>query len=804
MSQVASPLSGYVVVDLSSGIAGSYCTKLLADGGADVVKVEPPEGDALRSWSASGVTITDRRDGALFSFLSCSKQSVIADPDEPTAVAAVTELLEGADAVVWSRGSRLAEHTMFTPAVLRRQHPHLTVTSITPFGLDGPWRDRPATEFTLQAWSGGIIGLGRGWPDRPPAFVGGQVGEWLAGAYAAVGTLVARRRTVGGTGGELVDVSMLEALASSLTYFPVTFFDALRRPFREGRGVPTPGVADANDGLVGLGVGTGQQWVDFCTMVGHPEWADDESLFMGTERARLAPMIDEWTGSHTVNEICELATAFRLPNAPIGNGANLPTTEHFVQRGTFVRNPRDEFCQPGPPYRIHPACLRPPEPPPALGEHTNRPPVRRRARSPASISELASNALPFADLRVLDMTAFWAGPLCTHVLALLGAEVIHLESISRVDGTRKLGAPLTEDQWWERSPIFSGLNTNKKSVTLDFQTERGHEVLRRLIASCDVLVENYTPRVLEQAGLTFDAVRDIRDDIIMVRMPGFGLDGPWRDATAFAFVIEDASGLTWLTGHPDQSPLQPYCIGDPNAGIHALMGLLLGLEYRGRTGDGVLVEAAMIDAAINVTAEQVIEYSASGALLERAGNRGPAAAPQNLYLTAGADELGHHDCWIAIAIATDEQWKALTNALGEPDWTLDPMLATTAGRRQHHDLIDEHLAAWCRHRSAHEIIDRLWNEGIPVARVMEPHRQVDLPQLQARRFFEVVDHPISGPARHSALPIRFSRGSDQLHLRHAPLLGEHNRELLAELGISASEVAALEADGVIGQAPVRG
>ena len=181
----------------------------------------------------------------------------------------------------------------------------------------------------------------------------------------------------------------------------------------------------------------------------------------------------------------------------------------------------------------------------------------------------------------------------------------------------------------------------------------------------------------------------------MVRMPGFGLDGPWRDNPAFAFVIEDAAGLTWLTGYPDDSPVSPYCVGDSNAGLHALCGLLLALEHRRRTGEGVIVEAAMVDAALSIAAEQPIEYSAYGALLQRDGNRGPIAAPQNLYLAADTDESGRLDAWVAIAVATDEQWLALSAALGHPAWAADQALSTAAGRRARHDDIDEHLAAWC-------------------------------------------------------------------------------------------------------------
>ncbi len=292
------------------------------------------------------------------------------------------------------------------------------------------------------------------------------------------------------------------------------------------------------------------------------------------------------------------------------------------------------------------------------------------------------------------MTTFWAGPCCTHFMAMLGAEVIHVESARRPDGTRLIaGIPVSEDQWWEKSPIFAALNTNKKGLTLDLQSPRGRELLRRLIATCDVVVENFTPRVLDQIGLDFEAVQAIRPDVVMLRMPGFGLDGPWRDNPAFAYAIESASGLSWLTGYPDRPPFEPYSLGDPNAGVHALNGLLLALEHRRRTGQGVFVEAAMVDAALSISAEQVIEYSAYGALLDRAGNRGPTAAPQNLYRAADIDEFGRPDTWVAVAVANDDQWRCLCDALGSPSWAVDPRLSTAAGRRAHEDLIDEQLAA---------------------------------------------------------------------------------------------------------------
>ena len=461
----------------------------------------------------------------------------------------------------------------------------------------------------------------------------------------------------------------------------------------------------------------------------------------------------------------------------------------------------DGATNPGPPFRLGAGRLRAPEAAPRLGE-LDRGEAATPAQPARPPSNGASRELPFEGLRILDMTSFWAGPLTGHMLALLGAEVIHLESATRPDGARLVGGvPQTEDQYWERGPIFAALNTNKKSLTVNLSEPRGLDLVRRVIGTCDVVIENYTPRVLDQLGLDFESLRAERPDLIMLRMPGFGLDGPGRDLSAFAFVIEDAAGLTWLTGHPDLLPFEPYCVGDPNAGLHALYGLLLALEHRERTGEGGLVEAAMVDAALNIAAEQPIEFSAYGSLLERAGNRGPTAAPQNLYKVAGPDEHGRDDGWVAIAVATDEQWAGLRAALGDPAWAADPELATMAGRVRGHDRIDALLGEWCRARTADEIVTVLWEAGVPVGKVMQPHDQPDLPQLAARGFFEEIDHPVIGSSRYSTLPMRFSRGPERVHHRHAPLLGEHNGEILTALGLTPAEQASLEADGIVGGSP---
>ena len=360
-----------------------------------------------------------------------------------------------------------------SPAAILRRHPHLIVTAITPFGLDGPWRDRPATEFTLQAWSGGMMGIGRGSQDRAPIFVGGQVGDWVAGAYASAAAMVSRAARLGTGTGELIDLSMLEAQILCLTYYPVTFFEMLGRPWRTERRPTVPGVATAADGLVALGCGTAQQWHDLCAMSGHQEWIDEDTTLTITEQANLhADELYEWLKGEKVDDIRELASAFRIPNAPVGNGENVTAMDHFVERGSFVTNPRDGFTQPAHPYRLQPATLRAPEPAPRLGEHTEayrsapaRPRPKPGPSRPGSVAVQRVTRPRYDD--VLGRPVVHARPGA----ARCGTDPPGVHAASRRHPADR-GIPASVEQWWEQSPIFSGLNTNKKSLTLDFQTER--------------------------------------------------------------------------------------------------------------------------------------------------------------------------------------------------------------------------------------------------------------------------------------------------------------------------------------------
>jgi crotonobetainyl-CoA:carnitine CoA-transferase CaiB-like acyl-CoA transferase len=795
-------LLGIRVLDFSAQIAGPYCSKLLADGGANVIKVESPAGDSLRRWSATGADLGGE-DSALFTFLNAGKQSVVGTAAAPHVEALVAE----ADLVIEAHGLASDTGERLDVGGLRAAHPSLVVLSITPYGLTGPWADRLATEFTLQAESGSI-GM-RGVMGREPFQAGGRISEWAAGAFGAAATLPALCRARATGRGEHIDLSILETANMVFTNFSETMNRLMNGSGSDPEhaflapSVETPSVEPTADGYVGFCTNSRQQFSDFLLLIERPDLQADEELAQFAGRLMRFDewnrIMRDWLLKKTTAEIIERASSLRIPVAPIGNAETVQTHEHLLTRGVFGPDATGRFVQPRRPYRIDDVDPPGPRPAPRLGAHTQS--AAFPSERPARGAEPADRR-PFTGLRVLDMTAWWAGPAASHLLATFGAEVIHVESARRPDGLRMLGGMMAAhyEDWWEASPHFLYVNSNKLAITLDLDTPKGRELIERLVVACDAILENFTPRVLDQFGLSWERVKELNPNALMMRMPAFGLTGPWRDHTGFAQTMEQLSGLAWATGHVDDQPRIPRGPCDPVAAMHSTVALLVALAERTASGHGHHVESTMVESALNVAAEQLVEWSAYGNLMQREGNRSPLAAPQGLYPCAD----GHPgmESWLALSVATDDQWRALRLALGDPAWAMDARFDTRAGRREAHDAIDAHLREWTRTRPRAEIVAELRARRIPASEVADPCRLVQTnPQLQARRYFETPEHPVVGAMPLPSLPFRYA-SIDRWLRTPSPTLGQHNADVLCGiLGLSRSDLLALEAEGVIGTRP---
>lgn len=781
------PLTGLRVVELASEIAGPYCTKLLVDLGADVCKIEPPSGDPLRSWGPQS---------GLFEYLNAGKRGATIDLAHEGNVAAVHKMLSQADVLVEDLPPGAPERLEWglDAGTLEQINPNLVVVRISSFGQEGPLRDRVTTPLTLQA-AGGWINVRE--PGRAPVQAGARIPEYIAGGYAALGALTALRIAAAETNRPVeVDVSMFESLLSTLPYpmLMAARLKALGLP-KNSKAAPMLGIVHAADGWIGINCLTGQHWLDVCAMVGLPEFGDHQLAIMlgGPERDEFFAKAQPFLESMPVADLVELSQAMRIPAAPITEGDTVLDCPQYAERGFFVESASEagRFTRPGAPFRLSKTPVPAPAPAPAI--RTDVKPAWSERGAPRSTGNVPDVSLPFAGLKVFDLTTFWAGAYLTCYLGAFGADVIKVESIQRPDGHRYSGSLLREgDDWYERGPLWQGTNLNKRDITLDLTSVAGRELALRLAAEADVVVENFSPRVVEQFGLDYDSLARLNPGVIMLRMPGFGLEGPWRDYVGWALNIEQVSGMSAATGYADGPPCNLQGPADPIAGVHACVALLAALEHRRSTGEGQLIEAAQIEVGAAVTAEPVIEYSLTGAVRPREGNRHRDYA-QGVYATGNVDD------WVALSVRDDADWCAVLDAMDRRDLCDDPRFATVIARRQNHDEFDEVVTAWTRGRSADEIVAALGRRGVPAERLLTADRMYDVEQLDARGFYQDLDHAITGRHRFPGWPFRIAPGPVRHHRSASPTLGQHNAEVLAALGLSAQEIAALREQRVIGE-----
>jgi crotonobetainyl-CoA:carnitine CoA-transferase CaiB-like acyl-CoA transferase len=725
------------VVEVSDRIAGDYCGKLLVDAGADVLKVEPAGPSPMRTFTATGAVPAAGTDSPLFSYLNAGKRSATTLSDD---------LLTSADIVIVTATRAAAVGGGIDPQRLLEAAPASIVVSISDFGWTGPWSGRAATEFTLQAASG-CTGF-RGDPHGPPISIGGDLGEYMAGAFAAFGVLAVRRRVRRGGCGEHLDLSVLEAMtlmqSCEWLHAQLMAVPAIRRS------IEVPSIEPAKDGYVGMTMITGQQWLDFAAMVQCPELTEIPQLRFQLGRWEYRDWIREriggWLRDRTVAEIVELGQLFRLPIAPLGNGATIPEMQYMRERGVFVHNPAG-FRQPRTPWLMSVAQASPVGTAPPLGGAD----IDTRWQRRESAARQRSNGLPLEGVRIVDLTAFWAGPSATNSLAAFGAEVIKVESIQRPDGIRYSGGMRSDvDDWWEYGWLFQGVNTNKRSVTLDLQSSDGIRLFKTLVEQADAVIENFSPRVMDQFGLGADTLLECNPRLVVVRMPAFGLEGPWRDRVGFAPTMEQIAGLAWVTGMPDGPPVPPRGACDPLAGVHAAVALMAALEFVDDTGRGQLVELPMIETVLNVTATQTIESEVFGLTLQRRGNRGHTDVIQNIYRCAGEDD------WIALTVRSDSDWQSLVQLMGRPSWADDPGLSTVAQRRERADDVDRHLEEWFAEQKLDDVERRLAGVGVPAAAVISPSAVTENPNFATGVSSSGSTIRAPGPA---GIPARPSRGS---------------------------------------------
>jgi crotonobetainyl-CoA:carnitine CoA-transferase CaiB-like acyl-CoA transferase len=798
------------VVEIAGSQAGALAAKLFADYGARVVKVEPPGGDPLRPngepWAGMG---------SEFAFFNTSKRSVVLDLQSDAGLRRLAPLIERADVVVES-----AAPDPLRPLTASLGDEQLVRVYVSPFGLGdpsgpvGPYARYRSNSFTDDA-IGGHLWVG-GEMDREPLQRRGLHTHVQAGLHAFIGALAAllARERIGR--GQTVDVSHQDGMASLHQHTTTMWTHGGHVIERAGNGQAGPwhpaGVYPCRDGYVFLGHATGAKLVPFVEVLGYGHLFEDPRFATDAGRAQHKREFDaaltERLLELTTEEITDLGRAVFSPIGPVPTMLEVLEDEQYRARDFWVcLSPAPEAAPalrfPRGPFWIDGRGADPTLPPPdAAAEGPEDVAADWTPRQPPAGGESLTTG-PLDGLRVLDLTRVWAGPIAGRLLGDLGADVIHIEApwnrgYREADPRMATLGHLFPDNEpgerpWNRIGGFNKLARNKRGLTLNLQEARGRDLFAALVARSDVVLENYSPRVMPQLGFDFAALRTLNPRIVHTAMNGYGASGPGWNRVALGPVIEAAVGLTAMMGYADTGPYRSgVAWADPIAGLAAVSGTLVALWRRGASGgEPQQVETAMSESMAVAAGEELLAAQVRGANAPRIGNRHPVYAPQGVYRCTG------HDRWLAISVMTDGEWVALCDVAGIGG---DLPALDAAGRRARHDEIDAAISTWTRGQSPGPAMARLQARGVIAAQVSDGRDLVEDPHLAARGFWAELDHADVGPMRYPGNAIRLSETPVTYRVA-APGLGEHNAEILRPLGVTDEELSLLEAEGVITQTP---
>lgn len=799
------------MVEIAGSVAGGYAGKLFAGFGATVLLIEPPQGDPAR---AAG----ERLDGfgTLFAYLHTGKRSVALDLQTASDRAQLHRLLDRADLVIESSSPEPLH-----PVTAAYPDRRLVKLYVSPFGLSGPYREFRSTPFTDYAAGGQMFVTGE--PDREPLQGAGRQPEYAAGTYGFSAALAALRYRGQGASGQAIDVSHMEAMASMHQWTSVkwTHTGTIERRIGNRYSSAHPiTIYPCKDGYIALSAAGDLSTERFLSVIGLGHLLADPRFASGLDRLEHYEAFDAellpWLMAHTVDEIVSLGQQVRVPVGPVPGMLELLQDRHLAARGFWqsAEVGGRTLRYPGPPFRLSRHAWQTLPPPQldsrAVGEGSvgalrEAPVAAQPQPSATQASTLRSSPSPLAGVRVLDLSRVWAGPLAGRILGDLGADVI------RVEATWSRGPREVSDEYaartgrypqgragerpWNREGMFNKFNRNKRAITLQLDTPSGRALFERLVQTADVVLENYSPRVMPQLGLGYERLSELNPSIVYIGMPGFGWTGPSRDWVALGTMIEPAAGLSSLMGYAGGGPYKSgVAWADPVAALHAAAAVLIALHDREADPDGrgQAIELAQIEGMIDFIGEEVLAAQVRGADAPRRGNRHPSYAPQGCYHCSGDDR------WIALSITSDAEWQALCRLAG-----LDDALAclTLDERMVRHDELDAVIGVWTATQDHIDLMRRLQEAGIAAVAAFDARELVENEQLAARGFWVPITHPDAGTFVFPGFPAHLS-ATPASYRRPAPGLGEHNLDVLGGLlGLGWNELRALEAEGVIVSEP---
>ncbi|WP_428310112.1 CaiB/BaiF CoA transferase family protein [Hydrocarboniphaga sp.] len=818
-----SALKPYKVLELSESVAGEYCGKLLADFGADVLKIERPQfGSPTRALGPFSVHGNAPENSGLFAYLNTNKRSVELDLSDAAGIESLQTLLRGVDLVIDDHAPGWLAPLGLDPERFQQAHPQLLLCAITAFGQSPP-DDRLHAEdlnvFHASGW--GYHTPSGADPKLPPLKGPGRfLASYEAGLEAALCSVAAlyERETSGR--GQFIDISRQQVLASRVDYVlgQMVAGDMDVRPDRSAFDLFGPaGIFRCADGYAYIWMSAPAHWQALGQLLGEPAWMKafpERWLERDCTAERVAECrlhIGRWLATQRKDEVSAAAQQLGLTLVAVNNARDLQQSPQYQHRGFFseVNHPvLGRASYPTVPYKLGATPAQIVTPAPSLGQHNNavllpspsgrgwraapgegaadsKLPAIGSALTPSPLpvgeGKKSSRGGPLAGLRVVELTKVWAGPYAGKLLGFLGAEVIRVESLGSLDVTRTYGVADID-----QAPGFQAVNPQKLSVQIDMKTPRGIALLLDLLRHADVVIENLRPGAVDRLGLGYEAVKAVNPGIVYVAMGMWGKTGPLAYQSGYAPCFAALGGVSALVGYAGGAPAgMNVRYADSTFGAAAAYAATVALLYRRHSGVGQFIDVSAVETMSSMIGDSIMDFALNGRITESDGNRHAQMAPHGCYPCRDGG-------WISIAVASDASWNALATTIGLAG---DARFAQYADRKANEDALDALIAQWTAGRDAAELANELQRHAVAAAASQSSVDLVADTHLWASGFYAEV-HDAAGNGKTIVGPSwKLTRGAA---IRDAaPRLGEHNAYVLGGiLGLSAEQQQQLAEAGV--------
>ncbi|MFQ5681867.1 MAG: CaiB/BaiF CoA transferase family protein [Candidatus Binatia bacterium] len=788
---------GHIRIIELGDIPASYATRLLADLGADVIKVEPPDGDPNRWLPPFAGDIEGLERSLTFINANTNKRSIVLDlvhtPDDRATLA---KLLGSADLFIEATPLGYLEALSYTDKRFREIHPGLVTVSLTPFGRTGPYRSYKGSDAIANG-AGGFL-FGQGDDTRGPCTAPCHLAYQVAGCVAAMLGIAAVRHKRRTGVGQRIDVSLQEALTftNSSSVARYSRENALQsRPGSRPYGGAATNIYRCKDGrYIHFTANLPHMWREVTrnwmpeTILVQPAWEDTK--YRDARSDQVSAIFAEFIGQFTADEFVKEAQRRHLAAAQLNTVGQFVDSQQIRARGWLQELDHPvigHYIAPGFPIRLSATPMRVRRPAPLLGQHQKEVlaelvSTRSGSTTDGGLREKA-HELMLGGIRIADLTQQFAGPLGTTMLGYYGMEIIKIESQEVANRGRARAH-------------HADMNRAKLGCTINLRHDKGKELFKKIVAVSNVVVDNFSVGVMDRLGLGFEMLKEVNPQLIRVVMPGWGLTGPLKSWVAWGWQLLAYTGLMALWGYPD-SPMEAHCkIAWPDrvGAITMALGLVAAVEHQERTGEGQFIEAGMLEAQGSMMGPAILDYTVNGRAWKALGYQEVLGAP---YAPYGCYPCRGEDSWIIIACQTEEEWHSIVRLIGNPSWASDPGFATKAARKKHREELDQHLTEWTRTMTSRLAFRLLQEAGIPAGIPMSGEELYHDFHLRERGHIIDLEEPPWGHITHHGLP-GIPSLSEASAARPAPWIGADNTRVFGKiLGMSKAEIEELKEAGAI-------